>query len=129
MTFKTPCVTEGIWLMLSRHESDALDRYLTTDPRDNEGALMRHTCNCEQNCACLNQVDTAGQDCDECYRCHSPQIEEGRVYEVTLTYTYTLTTPDIRRTINLHEFPTFPDLDSDDEAVFQDSKIEWEESA
>lgn len=41
-------------------------------------------------------------------------------YEVTLTQTFLVRTEDIVRTMKLHEFSSFPDLDSDTEVIFQD---------
>ena len=32
-------------------------------------------CNCGEGCGCETQVETEGQDCDECFRLHSPPID------------------------------------------------------
>ena len=33
-------------------------------------------CNCGESCGCEDEVNNEGQDCDECFRLHSPPIDE-----------------------------------------------------
>jgi hypothetical protein len=49
-------------------------------------------------------------------------------YELTMRFTYEIETDDIERTMNEFEFPTFPDLEDDDNKVkFMDNINEWVE--
>ena len=46
-----------------------------------EGGISHYSdpvfiCNCGEDCGCDTQVNTEGQDCDECFSEHSPPIEE-----------------------------------------------------
>ncbi len=49
-------------------------------------------------------------------------------YELTMRFVYEIETDDIERTMNEMEFPTFPDIDDDDNNVkFMDNLNRWVE--
>ena len=52
---------------------------------------------------------------------------EVKTYQVSLTFEYVIMSDDIERTKEQYEFPTFPDLDSDDAVEFESGTERWVE--
>ena len=50
-----------------------------------------------------------------------------KTYRVSLSYEYIIKTDDLERTQRDYEFPTFPDLDSDDAVEFDSGLESWDE--
>jgi len=50
-----------------------------------------------------------------------------KTYRVSLSYDYVIKTDDLERTKRDYEFPTFPDLDSDDAVEFDSGTESWDE--